>query len=254
MSLCRDSGDVEDQVDALIRIARLWVLRSEPEEATKAAKAALEAAQSGKKELAEAEALLGLAGVLKAKKDLAGAQTEAGKAEKLFKKCGHRTGELAALMLSWSAMVEEGPQQVAQVVQAAKKAAEAFKSAGDQQCAAEAFLEASAASREHGQVEEAASTAAAALQLFRQPRPQILQVGPKSASVVVVEGYLHHAGGCSANATCVCSTFSHSLALEAGAHERRSQGKLVITSKRGSSGIDKVKVQGRDGVAWSHEQ
>ncbi|CAE7815177.1 TTC28, partial [Symbiodinium microadriaticum] len=168
VSLCRDSGDVEDQVDALIRIARLWVLRSEPEEATKAAKAALEAAQSGKKELAEAEALLGLAGVLKAKKDLAGAQTEAGKAEKLFKKCGHRTGELAALMLSWSAMVEEGPQQVAQVVQAAKKAAEAFKSAGDQQCAAEAFLEASAASREHGQVEEAASTAAAALQLFRQ--------------------------------------------------------------------------------------
>lgn len=168
VSLCRDSGDVEDQVDALIRIARLWVLRSEPEEATKAAKAALEAAQSGKKELAEAEALLGLAGVLKAKKDLAGAQTEAGKAEKLFKKCGHRPGELAALMLSWSAMVEEGPQQVAQVVQAAKKAAEAFKSAGDQQCAAEAFLEASAASREHGQVEEAASTAAAALQLFRQ--------------------------------------------------------------------------------------
>ena len=76
----------------MIRIARLWVLRSEPEEATKAAKAALEAAQSGKKELAEAEALLGLAGVLKAKKDLAGAQTEAGKAEKLFKKCGHRTG------------------------------------------------------------------------------------------------------------------------------------------------------------------
>eukprot|EP00439_Symbiodinium_sp_Y106_P016892 s3306_g2.t1 len=168
VSLCRDSGDVEDQVDALIRIARLWVLRSEAEEATKAAKSALEAAQGAKKDLAEAQALLGLAGVLKAKTDLAGAQTEAGKAEKLFKKCGHRPGELAALMLSWSAMVEEGPQQVAQVVQAAKKAAEAFKSAGDQQCAAEALLEASAASREHGQVEESASTAAAALQLFRQ--------------------------------------------------------------------------------------
>ena len=186
VSLCRDSGDVEDQVDALIRIARLWVLRSEAEEATKAAKSALEAAQGAKKDLAEAQALLGLAGVLKAKTDLAGAQTEAGKAEKLFKKCGHRPGELAALMLSWSAMVEEGPQQVAQVVQAAKKAAEAFKSAGDQQCAAEALLEASAASREHGQVEESASTAAAALQLFRQPSPQIFPERPKSVLVVVV--------------------------------------------------------------------
>ena len=226
MSLCRDSGDVEDQVDALIRIARLWVLRSEPEEATKAAKSALEAAQGAKKDLAEAQALLGLARVLKAKTDLAGAQTEAGKAEKLFKKCGHRPGELAALMLSWSAMVEEGPQQVAQVVQAAKKAAEAFKSAGDQQCAAEALLEASAASREHGQVEESASTAAAALQLFRQPSPQIFPERPKSVLVVVVvEGSWLLSG------VHLAGPLLHSLAflaLEAGAHERRSQGKLVV--------------------------
>ena len=40
-------------------------------------------------------------------------------------------------------MVKEGPQQAAQMVQAAKKAAEGFKS-GDPQCAAEALLEARA--------------------------------------------------------------------------------------------------------------
>ncbi|CAE7199440.1 TTC28 [Symbiodinium natans] len=163
VSLCRDSGDIEDQVDAQIRIARLWVLRSEADEAETSAKAALQAAKGN--DLAEAQASLGMARVLMAKKDLPGAKAQAANAEKLFKTCGHRSGELTALSLTWSAMLEEGG--AAQMVQAAKKAAEAFKAAGDQQCAAEAYLEASAASKKHGQP-ESADTATAALQLFRQ--------------------------------------------------------------------------------------
>ena len=172
VSLCRDAGDIPEQVDALIRIARLWVLRSDAAEALQAASSALQAARAGKAELAEAQASLGMARVLVAKQDLAAAKAEAGKAEALFKKCKHRPGELLALTLAWSAMLKEGPQQAAQMVQAAKKAAEGFKAAGDPQCAAEAFLEASAASNENGQADESADTATAALQLFRQRGPQ----------------------------------------------------------------------------------
>ena len=168
-SSCKPNQSViEDQVDAQIRIARLWVLRSEADEAETSAKAALQAAKGN--DLAEAQASLGMARVLMAKKDLPGAKAQAANAEKLFKTCGHRSGELTALSLTWSAMLEEGG--AAQMVQAAKKAAEAFKAAGDQQCAAEAYLEASAASKKHGQP-ESADTATAALQLFRQLQTQL---------------------------------------------------------------------------------
>ena len=146
ISLSKDSGDLLDQVEALIRCARLRVLRSEAPEALSAAREARQLAQG--QGLLEAKARLGLARVLEAKGDKDSALLEARQAARQL--------QLPALRLAWRC---EAPAQAAQE-------AEAYE--GEKTLVAEAKLVASELRVELSEPERAVEMANEAFKLFRE--------------------------------------------------------------------------------------
>ena len=145
ISLSKDSGDVVDQVEALIGCARLRVQRSEGAEALAAAQEAVKLAPEG---LAQAKAQLALARVLEAKGDQEQALVEARKAAPQLR--------LVALRLAWRC------QPAAQAAQEA----EAYK--GEKALVAEAKLVASELRVELGEADRAVLMANEAFELFRE--------------------------------------------------------------------------------------
>ncbi|CAK8999216.1 unnamed protein product [Durusdinium trenchii] len=163
ISLAHDSGDVLDEVDAHVTAARVRALRSEGEEALASVQAAGKAAaQASGDTAAEAKAKLGLAKVLQAKGDVAGAGEAARKAAALFKQKKFSSGELVALGLAWRCTPP------AEATKAALEGSKALKASGDLEGAAEALLEATEFSLVERKADEAKELATGALQLFRE--------------------------------------------------------------------------------------